>query len=361
MASNSNRNNDSDFGSWLYIVIMMMVFWPVGLFLLIRKLMDSDWSSAARKASAAKDRIQTSASAQKKRARAPKGGVPDRGRGLIIAGSIVTGIFGTAVLAMLSEFVAYGFLSDLEGLFPCLGLLATGIVLLTTGLSRRKAAKRMRRYLPLIGKRNEVSIDTLAQVTGRSAGKVRDDLQDMLDAGILPTGYLDLNRGMLVLGDEGVQEPVKPEPEEEKVAAESDVSEENRILMEIRTVNDDIDDPEMSRKIDRIGEIASKIFAYQKQNPGKDAQLRSFLSYYLPTTLKILRAYAQMEEQGVEGENIHAAKKRIEGMMDKVVEGFEKQLDRLFQDKAMDVSTDVEVLERMLEKDGLSGGAGMTL
>ena len=89
-------------------------------------------------------------------------------------------------------------------------------------------------------------------------------------------------------------------------------------------------------------------------------QLRSFLSYYLPTTLKILRAYARMEEQGVEGENIRSAKARIEGMMDKVVEGFEKQLDKLFQDDAMDIATDVQVLERMLEKDGLSGG-GMTL
>ena len=84
------------------------------------------------------------------------------------------------------------------------------------------------------------------------------------------------------------------------------------------------------------------------------------MSYYLPTTLKILRAYAQMEAQGIEGENIKAAKSRIEGMMDKVVDGFEKQLDRLFQDDAMDIATDVEVLERMLDKDGL-GGQGMTL
>ena len=62
----------------------------------------------------------------------------------------------------------------------------------------------------------------------------------------------------------------------------------------------------------------------------------------------------------MEGENITAAKVRIEGMMDKVVEGFEQQLDRLFQDDAMDITSDVEVLERMLEKDGL-GSSGMTL
>ena len=118
----------------------------------------------------------------------------------------------------------------------------------------------------------------------------------------------------------------------------------------------------MSEKIDRIEEITRKIFEYQKKNPEKGGQLRSFLNYYLPTTLKILNSYAQLEEQGVEGENISAAKVRIEGMMDKVVEGFEKQLDKLFENTAMDITTDVKVLEQMLEKDGLSQkGSGLTL
>ncbi|MCI9119028.1 MAG: hypothetical protein HFF32_05120, partial [Flavonifractor sp.] len=135
----------------------------------------------------------------------------------------------------------------------------------------------------------------------------------------------------------------------------------NAILAEIKAVNDAIDNEKMSAQIDRIGVITAKILDYQKTHPEKAAQLHSFLSYYLPTTLKILRAYAQMEAQGIEGENIRSAKGRIEGMMDKVVEGFEKQLDRLFQNDAMDITTDVEVLERMLEKDGLSGGQGLTL
>lgn len=77
------------------------------------------------------------------------------------------------------------------------------------------------------------------------------------------------------------------------------------------------------------------------------------MSYYLPTTLKILRAYGQLEDQEISGENIAAAMERIEGMMDKVVDGFEKQLDLLFQGDAMDITADVEVLERMLAKDGL--------
>ena len=208
---------------------------------------------------------------------------------------------------------------------------------------------------------------TLAEAMPTSVHKACEDLQDMLDSGVLPTGYLDMGTGRLMLSDEGIPEesPAPPEPEaepeEEDSGDELDMNDDDAVLAEIRRVNDAIADEEMSRKIDRIGEITSKIFAYQKQNPGKAGQLRSFLSYYLPTTLKILRAYAQMEAQGIEGENIRSAKGRIEGMMDKVVEGFEKQLDRLFQNDAMDITTDVEVLERMLEKDGLSGGQGLTL
>ena len=71
--------------------------------------------------------------------------------------------------------------------------------------------------------------------------------------------------------------------------------------------------------------------------------------------MRILRSYARLEAQGVEGENISAAKERIEGMMDQVMEGFEKQLDKLFSSDAMDIAADVQVLENMLKKDGLSG------
>jgi len=125
-------------------------------------------------------------------------------------------------------------------------------------------------------------------------------------------------------------------------------------------LNDSIEDPKISAQIDHMEAVTAKIIAHVVEHPRKLPQIRKFLNYYLPTTLKILRAYAQMEAQGIEGENIKSAKARIEGMMDKVVDGFEKQLDKLFQDDAMDIRTDVEVLERMLEKDGL-GEQGMTM
>lgn len=314
--------------------------------------------TSAQKKSAAQAQPTASKSSKKKSAKTSKLKFP-HGKGLTIAGGIVSGIFGFAFLMQFVEALSWGGLEyHVTDLIALLGFLCLGLVLLFCGLAKTSKGKRYRKYMNLIGTRRTVSITALAKTSGTKRRKVLDDLQDMLDDGLLPMGYLDLSRDLLVISEEGIpdEEPAaKAEPEPETP------QDDNAILAEIRAVNDAIPDPVMSEKIDRIGEITGKILDYQRQNPGKDGQLRSFLNYYLPTTLKILRSYAQLDAQGVEGENITAAKKRIEGMMDKVVEGFENQLDKLFADSAMDISSDVAVLEKMLEKDGLSGNSGMTL
>ena len=180
-------------------------------------------------------------------------------------------------------------------------------------------------------------------------------MRKMLAKGILPSGYLDLSDGKLYLTEMGYRAPEPKQPESEpQETAQQAAEREDDILRQIRKINDEIPDEVMTAKINRIEEITGKILTYQKTHPHKEGQLRSFLNYYLPTTLKILRAYAQLEAQGIEGENISAAKTRIEGMMDQVVAGFEKQLDKLFRDDAMDITSDVQVLENMLKKDGLS-------
>ena len=191
----------------------------------------------------------------------------------------------------------------------------------------------------------------MAAGTGSSAAKVRDDLEDMLDEGLFPAGYLDYGGDRLVLSGEGLEE----EPPKQEEPPKEAPREEDAILAEIRAVNDAVDNPKLSQQIDRIGVITAKILEYQKSRPEKAPQLHSFLSSYLPTTLKILRAYGQLESQQIAGENITAAMKRVEGMMDKVVEGFEKQLDQLFQGDTMDITADVDVLEQMLARDGLTG------
>ena len=270
----------------------------------------------------------------------------------VIAG-VFTGIFGIALAGSLANSLFW--LTDghvvwfLEDMMAPLCLFAIPFALLLVGLHRRRDVRRFRTYLAMVGNRDTVSISSLAAAAGVSQAKVLDVLEDMLDAGLFPAGYLDLGSGQLIVSGQGVsdtpKEPPKPKPEADPHQA---------MLMEIRTVRADIDNGELCVKIDRIADITARILDYRQDAPDKAPQLHSFLNYYLPTTLKILRAYAKLENQQVSGENITAAMTRIEGMMDKIVEGFEKQLDQLFQGDALDIASDVAVLERMLAKDGLS-------
>ena len=80
------------------------------------------------------------------------------------------------------------------------------------------------------------------------------------------------------------------------------------------------------------------------------------MSYYLPTTLKLLNAYDRMDATGVAGDNISSTKQRVETMMDTLVQAYDKQLDALFGDEAMDISTDITVMENLLRQQGFAGG-----
>ena len=289
-----------------------------------------------------------------------------KGTGLIIGGGIVSAIFALGSAAVSMEvlrdlFYGYFWTDDFIGLLACMMFLAGGLGMLFSGIGMKRRGERYMNYLAYIGANREVPLAHMAATFGVSVSALCKDLRRMLSKGILPTGYLDLAEGKLFLTEMGYRapEPRREAPPQE--TAQQAAAREDDILREIRQVNDAIPDAVMSAKIDRIEEITGKILKYQKEHPNKEGQLRSFLNYYLPTTLKILRAYAQLDAQGIEGENISAAKKRIEDMMDQVVYGFERQLDKLFRDDAMDITSDVEVLENMLRKDGLSDEGGITM
>ena len=119
-----------------------------------------------------------------------------------------------------------------------------------------------------------------------------------------------------------------------------------------------IKDEKISADIDRLEDLSAKIFAQVKSDPSKLPQIRKFMDYYLPTTLKLLNAYDRMGAQGVNGENIDSTMQRVESMMGTIVTAFEKQLDMLFGSEAMDISTDITVLENMMKREGLSEDTG---
>jgi len=133
------------------------------------------------------------------------------------------------------------------------------------------------------------------------------------------------------------------------------IRERDMALSEMRRLNDAIEDSKISAQIDHLEEVTRKIIDQVVAEPKKLPQIRKFMSYYLPTTLKILNAYDRMDSVGISGQNIDTTKGKVEGMLDTIVTAFDKQLDSLFGAEALDISTDITVLENLLAREGLAG------
>ena len=125
-------------------------------------------------------------------------------------------------------------------------------------------------------------------------------------------------------------------------------------LAKIKESNEAIPGEEISRKISRLELIVEKILDRVQKHPELIGDLSKFMEYYLPTTVKLLRAYEEMDAQPVQGSNIINSKKEIESSLDTINQAFENLLDGFFQDTAWDISSDISVLQMMLAQEGLT-------
>ena len=275
------------------------------------------------------------------------------GSNLRIIGVVLI-ILSTLILSEpLDDLFYLGTIYALEDLVLGLNFLVGGGALLGRGLYLRAFAKRCRKYVTAIGKSEDMDIDLIARRVGRTYDQSVRDLDRMIDKGVLgDDAYLDLEQGcFLRYGSEAERR----HEEQAKTAAQEPPAETQEgysgILRKIRAANDRIADPALSAKIDRLELITGQILKEIEEHPAKKENMRTFFEYYLPTTQKLLDTYADFEEAGVEGENLRVAKQRIEQTMDKIVEGFAQQLDNLFRADAMDVVSDIRVMETMLQRD----------
>ena len=165
--------------------------------------------------------------------------------------------------------------------------------------------------------------------------------------------YLIMNA---ICGTQTVEVPDKPKEEKPTGNEELDkmIKDGALAVSEMKRLDDAIEDAEISADIVRLEDVSQKIFERVKEDPTKLPQIRRFMDYYLPTTLKILNAYDRATAAGISGENVDATRAKVEGMMKTIVGAFEKQLDALFGTEAMDISTDITVLETMMQREGLA-------
>ena len=246
-----------------------------------------------------------------------------------------------------------------EDSMPMLISLTGGIGCLFGGWHIRTTRRMRRKIDKIVGDAKYMYIQDIADALPCSYDKCCKHLENCIDEGLFgPDAYLDMRRKCLVVSERPPEPTPAPAPKPEKQPEkQTDMPERDqyqKILDELRRVNDAIPDEEMSDKISRLEAVSAKIFEQAKSDPDKLPQMRKFMDYYLPTSLKLLNTYAELDRQGIEGDNITESKRRIELTMDTLVKAFENQLDRLFASDALDVSTDIDVMQNMLRADGLT-------
>ena len=256
--------------------------------------------------------------------------------------------------------------SYIQQLLQALSFIVGGAGTFIGGLSMANSIKRYAKYMAVIGTADSMSIESIARKLGRSRKRVAKDLQKMIDKGYLgETAYLNMESGYFFRSGEADAEltalraaAMKKSADAAQRTADDAYS---QALQSIRADNDRIADPVLSEKISRIESITASIFRAVQDNPAKRGQIDTFMNYYLPTTQKLLDSYAQFDSAGVEGENLREAKQRIEATMDSIVEGFERQLDALYKNDAMDVDSDISVMETMLGRESASAARDFKL
>ena len=300
-----------------------------------------------------------------------------------------------------------------------LGVLFAGSLGLGIGGKKRlELAQRFRKYVSVLGNRTYCMVEELADSVGESSKFVRKDLKKMIRQGFFPQGYLDQKETCLITDKQTYQQyqDAQQSYEARKKAAqqskdpgrrdgdgqyfetafdsESSGGSENAAakrsgtnqngaasghfadsdiradldpkcaeliaqgrsyIRHIHECNDRIPDEAMSEKLARLEVVVTRIFTEAERNPEVVDDLKKMMSYYLPTTKKLLDAYCNLNEQPVGGQNIDTMKKEIEETLDTLNSAFEKLLDDLFEEQAWDISSDISVLNTMLAQEGLTG------
>ena len=253
-----------------------------------------------------------------------------------------------------------------------LGALVGGGTLLSSGIRSLGRVSRYKVYLKALGKNTHIALEKLSRSVGKPVKFVRKELQGMINQGLFLEGHLDHEEQNLITSDETYahyeqsrlqmearkqaeaaapkQPSSTPDPKVQEVLDRG-----NAYLREIRRCNDEIPGEEISAKISRMEAIVQRIFERAKAHPEIIPDLKKLMDYYLPMTIKLLNAYADMDRQPIQGDTIRASKQEIDTTLDTLNLAFEKLLDSVFQDTAMDASSDISVLHTLLAQEGLTG------
>lgn len=268
---------------------------------------------------------------------------------------------GTIAALITGITAALGHSGFLGFVFSMLVVTVSGFMI-GRGSMQRERLSRFKRYLKMCGDKTYCDIRLLAAQVNKKYNYVVRDLRKMIRLNMLPEGHLDEESTCLMLDDATYRQYLETRQNCQELSEETEAEDEMKqeqdlaqsYITRLRSLNDAIPGEVISEKLDRLETVLGEIFDASREHPEKKPQLRKFMDYYLPTTLKLVESYAEFDSVQIQGENITSAKQEIEETLDTINKAFEKLLDDLYQDAAFDASTDAQVLQTLLAQEGLT-------
>ena len=301
------------------------------------------------------------------------GGVVLTTVGSVLSGGMLICLGILAVAVVLSPPPPLGAILGILGVVAGI-LLAGGGVMLVLGTKFLGKVKRFRAYAQALEGKEYCEIKELSGTVKKSEKYIVKDIKRFIEKGWFRQGHLDNQCTCLIASNQAFEQynqlmsHMEQQRQEEARAKEQQVVREGNLdpqiqeilktgdeyIQKIHECNDAIPGAEISAKISKMETLIDRIFDRVEQNQDNIPDVRRLMEYYLPTTVKLLEAYEELDKQPVQGENIISSKQEIEKTLDTLNAAFEKLLDSMFQDTAWNVSADISVLKTMLAQEGLT-------
>lgn len=282
-----------------------------------------------------------------------------------VTGSIIFGFLIIGYVIFQQVFLEFIGIDGIVGLVILLLFLGCSILIDGKGKSIKNRNKRFEIYADHLRGKNYCEIKELAFAVNKNSKFVTKDLGRMIELNMFKEPYFDDDKTYFMLGREvyeaylSSKESMKERENEDNIKEDfkSELDEVvqigERYIEEIRNANKAIEGKVISAKLDKLECIVRAIFDYIEKNSNKIPDVKKFINHYLPITLKLVNSYKELDAQMIQGENIKKAKSEIEKSLDLVNSAFEKMLNNLFEEVAIDVSSDISVLKTLFTQEGL--------
>lgn len=292
--------------------------------------------------------------------------------------SVVSWFF---LVTMLLALFGGGFdISSLMSSMLVCGLSAVGVIYSHQNLYYLSRARRLFQF---IRDRDYITIEEVANILLCQQGKARRIMIEILNRGILPEARFDTSGTTVLLTKDAYQEyrsiekqrqeyltehkqnRIEQVEEEVEVDVAKDLTDEQRkdwlnvvnqgetYIKKLRDLNDEIPDEVISVRLDELERLLQEIFNRVKRKPSEANQMRRFMDYYLPTTVKLVEKYKEFGKVYAPGKEIQDAKSNVENTISTINQAFVEMLNNLYKNDIYDVTTDASVIKTMLAKEGL--------